>query len=120
MIPSDSATQILASSVMEDVLLGLLVIALGIFGWVAAISRNIRAFQFQISVFIVIWIAGELVDVSQGDSLVSLLGTSSVGSIVHVGAMIFFSVMIWLRFITSRARSRRMVDDEPADYLIDK
>jgi membrane associated rhomboid family serine protease len=117
---SDPTTQTLMSTVMEDVLVGLLIVALGIFAWLATISRNIRAFQFQISVFIIIWIAGELVDMIQGDQLVTLFGTSSMASLIHVGAMIFFSAMIWLRFISARARGRKMVDDVPPDYLIDK
>ena len=117
----DAAAQASISSLMENVLIGLLVGALGIFAWLAAISRNLRAFQFQISIFIIIWIAGELVDLLQGGQIISLLGNSSAGSIVHVGAMIFFSAMIWLRFLTARSKGRKMVDDmPPPDYLIDK
>ena len=37
----------------------LLLAALGIFVWLAAKSKDIRSFQFQISIFIIIWVLGQ-------------------------------------------------------------
>ena len=116
----DTAVQASISAAMENVLIGLLVVALGIFGWLATISRNIRAFQFQISVFIIIWITGELVDMIQSGKFLAAPGIESAGSQIHLGAMIFFSAMIWLRFISARAKGKKIVDEPPADYFIDK
>ena len=116
----DAAAQGAISGIMENVLMGSLFGALGIFAWLAAISRNVRAFQFQISVFIIIWITGELVDLLQKDQPATFLGIDNAGSLIHVCAMIFFSAMIWLRFITARSRGRTVVDEAPPDYLMDK
>src|SRR5581483_5426642 len=42
----------------------LLFAALGLFVWVAATqSKKIRSFQFQLSIFLIIWIAGDLLGV---------------------------------------------------------
>ena len=117
---SEVAMLVTASGIMQNVLVGLLVTALGIFAWLAAISRNVKTFQFQLSVFIIIWIAGELVDLLQGNQMMVGMGMDSLGSAVHLGAMIFFSAMIWLRFVTARARGRKIVEDAPPDYLMDK
>ena len=117
----DAAVQNI-SGVMEGVLIGLLASGLAIFGWLTVISRNPRMFQFQISVFIMIWIAGELVDIMQGNDVLSLMGIGSAASFIHLGAMIFFAAMIWLRFIAARSKGRKLVDDDATSsgYLIDK
>lgn len=92
----------------------LLVIALGIFAWLAARSRNIRSFQFQISLFIVIWIIGELVDLLGEDGAIQLFPTSELGIYVHVLAMAIFSAMIWVRFYLSEKSGKKMADSMQA------
>jgi len=55
--------------VSEYVTLILLFAALGVFIYLAVIARNIRSFQFQISIFIVIWISGELINAFQNSQI---------------------------------------------------
>jgi bacteriorhodopsin len=87
----------------------LLIIAFGIFAWLTAKSRNIRSFQFQISLFIVIWIIGEIVDLL-GDEGVINLSWNDLGMYIHVMAMGMFSAMIWIRFYLSRKGGKKMAD----------
>jgi len=87
----------------------LLIIAFGIFVWLTAKSRNIRSFQFQISLFIVIWIIGEIVDLL-GDEGVINLSSNDLGMYIHVMAMGMFSAMIWIRFYLSKKSGKKMAD----------
>jgi hypothetical protein len=88
----------------------LLVIALGIFVWLTARSRNIKTFQFQISIFILIWITGEIIDLLEEEGVIQLFSTSEIGMYVHVLAMAMFSGMIWIRFYLSEKTGRRIAD----------
>ena len=101
---------------VEDVLfssfgsltLVLLVIAIGIFVWLTARSRNLKSFQFQISVFILIWITGEIIDLLGEERVIQLFSTTEIGMYVHVLAMAMFSGMIWIRFYLSERSGKRM------------
>jgi hypothetical protein len=104
-----------ASIVTHEVIIALLFVALGIFAMVAVKARNIRSFQFQISIFIIVWIAGEMVDVLQDLGMLDVF-SEDFGMQVHLASMIFFSVMIWLRFYYSRSKGRKIVDSPPADF----
>jgi uncharacterized membrane protein SirB2 len=97
------------SSSFGDLTLVLLVIALGIFVWLTARSRNIKSFQFQISMFILIWIIGEIVDLLE-EGVVDLFSTSEIGIYVHVLAMAMFSAMLWIRFYLSEKSGKRISD----------
>jgi hypothetical protein len=88
----------------------LLVIALGIFVWLTARSRNIKSFQFQISVFILIWVTAEIIDLLGEEGVIELFSTSDIGMYVHVLAMAMFSAMIWIRFYLSEKSGKRMAD----------
>jgi bacteriorhodopsin len=88
----------------------LLVIALGIFVWLTARSRNIKTFQFQISIFILIWITGEIIDLLGEEGVIQLFSTSEIGMYVHVLAMAMFSGMIWIRFYLSEKTGKRIAD----------
>jgi hydrogenase/urease accessory protein HupE len=87
----------------------LLVVALGIFAWLAVKSRSVRSFQFQLSLFIVIWIAGEIVDLLH-EQYTMLLPYHNAGLYVHVLAMGLFSAMLWTRFYLSRKSGKKMAD----------
>lgn len=93
-----------------DLTLVLLVIALGIFVWLTARSRNIKSFQFQISLFILIWITGEIVDLLGEEGVVELFSISEIGIYVHVLAMAMFSAMLWIRFYLSEKSGKRIAD----------
>jgi len=97
-------------SLFGSLTLVLLVIALGIFAWLTARSKDIKSFQFQISLFIVIWIIGEMVDLLQEEGIVSLFPLQEMGHYIHVLAMGLFSVMIWTRFYLSKKSGKKMAD----------
>jgi uncharacterized membrane protein SirB2 len=101
---------VLFSSSFGNLTLVLLVIALGIFVWLTARSRNIKSFQFQISMFILIWITGEIVDLLGEEGVIELFSTSEIGMYVHVLAMAMFSGMLWVRFYLSEKSGKRIAD----------
>lgn len=80
------------------------------FVWLTAKSRKIRSFQFQISLFIVIWIIGELMDLLEEEGSIKLLSDSEIGMYVHILAMAMFSAMLWIRFYTSEKSGKKIVD----------
>jgi hypothetical protein len=88
----------------------LLVISLGLFSWSALSSRNIRKFQFQMSIFVLIWIAGEIVRVLHEEGIFTIFGRSEVGMILHTIAMLFFSLMLWIRFYYAKKRVKIMFE----------
>jgi membrane associated rhomboid family serine protease len=101
---------------MHQIVVGLLIVAIGIFGAVAVKSSGIRSFQFQISVFIMIWIVGELVDIMQDLGSFSLYDPE-LGMEIHLASMVFFSVMLWLRFYFARQRQKKIVEASTSDYF---
>jgi hypothetical protein len=103
------------SLIPHELILGLLFVALGIFAIVAAKARNIRSFQFQIAIFIIVWIVGEMVDVLQDLQMLNVFD-DALGMQIHLASMIFFSIMIWLRFYYSRSRGKKIVDSPPPDF----
>ena len=101
---------VLFSSSLGNLTLVLLVTALGIFVWLTARSRNIKSFQFQISIFILIWITGEIVDLLGEEGVVEVFSTSEIGIYLHVLAMAMFSAMLWIRYYLSEKRGKRIAD----------
>ena len=97
-------------STFGSLTLVLLVIALGIFVWLTAMSRNIRSFQFQISIFILIWIIGEIIELLGEEGVIELFSNSELGMYVHVLAMAIFSGMIWIRFYKSEKTGKKLSD----------
>jgi hypothetical protein len=104
-----------SSSIASGLTIILLFIALSIFIWLAVKSRGITTFQFQISVFIIIWILGEIVGVLQDYQIVMLSSIFNwlpdISLQIHLLSMIFLSVMLWLRFYHSERRQKRLIDD---------
>ncbi len=88
----------------------LLVISFGIFAWLTAKSRKIKTFQFQISLFIVIWIIGEIIDLLGEEEAIHLFSTGEIGMYAHVLAMTMFSAMLWIRFYLSEKSGKEMAD----------
>jgi hypothetical protein len=93
----------------------LLFIALSIFIWFAVRSRGITTFQFQISIFIVIWILGEIIGILQEYQMVILSPffnwLPDISLQIHLSSMIFLSVMLWIRFYHSERRQKKLIDD---------
>jgi hypothetical protein len=100
----------------EVILVLLLSCALAIFGAIALKSRRIGSFQFQISVFILIWIVGELAVILQDLGLFTLF-SDEFGMQVHLLSMIFFSVMLWIRLLYSMKKHKKIVDSPPKEFL---
>src|ERR687885_896765 len=96
-------------SSMSYVTLILSLIPLAIFIWLAVKSKNIRAFQFQISVFIALYIIGEIIENTKIAAF-SIL-PPDIGSQIHVGSAIFFTIMVWFRFYYSEKSGKKMVEN---------
>ena len=86
---------------------------LAIFGWLVIRYRNIKNFEFQIFVFIVIYIIGEILEDYKIPSLSASL--PSLGSQLHLIAAAFLAIMLWFRLYYVRSSGHRMIDKlEPA------
>jgi hypothetical protein len=94
---------------MSYVTLILSLIPLAIFVWLAVRSKNIRAFQFQISVFITVYIIGEIIENTKIAAF-SIL-PPDIGSQIHVGSAIFFTIMVWFRFFYAEKSGKKMVEN---------
>ena len=94
----------------------LLFISLGIFGWLVIKSHSIRTFQFQISAFIIIWIAGEIVNIIITVNEIDH-GIEDTGMQIHLVAMVLFAVLLWTRFYYSR-RAGKKIMGESSDYYL--
>ena len=100
---------------MNNITIILLLIALGIFVWQVSRSKSIRSFQFQISIFLVIWILGEIVGNLEDNGIIvfpALQG--NLGLEIHVVSMVLFSLMLWLRFYYSERSGKKMIEDVDA------
>jgi hypothetical protein len=106
-----------SSSIASGLTIILLFIALSIFIWLAVKSRGIATFQFQISIFIVIWILGEIIGILQEYQIVMLSPIFNwlpdISLQIYLLSMIFLSVMLWIRFYYSERRQKRLIDDIP-------
>jgi hypothetical protein len=82
--------------------------SLAIFGWLAVRYRNIRSFEFQISVFIIFYIVGEILE----DYKIPSLSTSLpyIGSQIHIVSAVFLAIILWLRLYYVRRSGRKMID----------
>jgi hypothetical protein len=82
--------------------------SLVIFGWLAVRYRNIRSFEFQISVFIIVYIVGEILE----DYKIPSLSTSLpyIGSQIHIVSAVFLAIILWLRLYYVRRSGRKMID----------
>jgi D-alanyl-lipoteichoic acid acyltransferase DltB (MBOAT superfamily) len=87
---------------MDSFTIILLLAALSIFVWLATRAKKIRSFQFQISIFIIIWVLGQVAGSLQDDGIITLSPLQGdIGLEIHVVSLVFFSIMIWLRFYYS-------------------
>jgi hypothetical protein len=98
--------------IMSNITIILLLVALGIFVWLAARSKNIRSFQFQMSMFLIVWILGEITGIIQDSGIVVFPALQGdIGLEIHVVSMVFFSLMLWLRFFYSERSSNKILED---------
>ena len=96
-----------------DITFTLSLISLIIFVWLAIRSKSIKAFQFQISIFIAVYILGEILE----NNRIAIFSTlpPDIGSQIHVGSAIFFTIMIWFRFYYAEKRGKKMVESSSID-----
>jgi uncharacterized membrane protein YgcG len=102
----DSTSDFLHS--MSDITFILSLIPLIIFVWLAIRSKSIKVFQFQISIFIAVYILGEIIE----NNRIAIFSTlpPDIGSQIHVGSAIFFTIMIWFRFYYAEKRGKKMIE----------
>ena len=101
---------------MNNITIILLLIALGIFVWQVSRSKSIRSFQFQISIFLVVWILGEIVGSLEDNGIMVFPALQeNLGLEIHVVSMVFFSSMLWLRFYYSERSGKKMIEDVDAN-----
>jgi|CXWL01.1.fsa_nt_gi hypothetical protein len=99
---------------LENLTQILLFVAAIIFLWITIKSKSIASFQFQISIFVLIWLAGEMIKFFQQN----YMHHSDLGMQIHLAAMVYLSSMLWLRFYYSKKRGKKLVegldkDDNP-------
>jgi hypothetical protein len=93
---------------MSDITLIMSLVPFIIFVWLAVRSKSIKAFQFQISIFIAVYILGGIIE-SNRIAIFSVL-PPDIGSQIHVGSAIFFTIMIWFRFYHAEKSGKNMVE----------
>jgi hypothetical protein len=64
------------------------------------------------SIFIIIWIVGEIIRFLQEENIFTIFGSGDLGTVLHTLAMIFFSLILWIRFYYSRRSGKQMIDME--------
>jgi hypothetical protein len=87
----------------------LLLAGIAIFGYLAILAKSIKKFQFQLSVFILIWILGEIASQLQSSGVISEDFTG-IGLEIHLISMVFFAVLVWIRFLSSRNQNKNILD----------
>lgn len=98
--------------IVSNITLILLLVALAIFVWLILRSMNVRSFQFQMSIFLIIWILGEIIGGLQDSGIIIFpVLQGDIGLEIHTVSMIFFSVMLWSRLIYSERSDKRMIED---------
>ena len=95
---------------MSDITFILSLIPLVIFIWLAIRSKSIKAFQFQISIFIAVYILGEIIE----NNRIAIFSTlpPDIGSQIHIGSAIFFTIMVWFRFYYAEKRGKKMIESD--------
>jgi hypothetical protein len=96
---------------MSNITVILLFVALGMFVWLVARSKSIRSFQFQMSLFLVFWVLGEIAGSLQVSGIIVFTALQGdIGLEIHVVSMVFFSIMLWLRFYYSERSGKNMIE----------
>lgn len=108
---TQSTTDLLFSG--TGLTLVILFVLLAIFGWLAVRYRNIRSFESQMYIFIIVYIVGEIIEDYKIPSLSTL---PYIGSQIHIVSAVFLAIILWLRLYYVRRSGRKMIDNlEPAE-----
>jgi uncharacterized membrane protein len=92
----------------------LILIPLIIFIWLAIKSRNIKSFQFQIMIFILLYFIGQVIENNNTSVFFSML-PKDFGSQIHFIAAAFFTIMMLFRFYYANLRKKKMIDNHSDD-----
>ena len=105
MIQIHSEISFLFSSILTIIML---LVTMAIFGFLTARYRNIRRFVFQLSIFILLYIIGEIFEVYKFPAISTLL--PYIGPQFHITAALFLAIMLWLRLYSGRRNEYKMID----------
>jgi hypothetical protein len=83
-------------------------ISLGIFVLLAIKSKTVKSFQSQISIFISVYVAGELLELAPIQSITGL--PPELGSQIHLGATLVITTIMWSRLFYSNEIVKKLVD----------
>jgi hypothetical protein len=86
----------------------ILFVSLVIFGMLTIRYRNIKNFEFQVFVFIAIYIVGEILENYKIPSLSGSL--PYLGSQLHLIAAAFLAMILWIRLYYVRSSGRKTID----------
>ena len=89
----------------------LLLIPLIIFIWLAVKSKNIKSFQFQLMIFILMYFIGQVIENNDNSVFISML-PKDFGTQIHVSAAAFFTIVMLFRFYYANSRKRKMIDND--------
>jgi hypothetical protein len=105
MIQIHSEISFLFSSILTIIML---LATIAIFGFLTARYRNIRRFEFQLSIFILLYIIGEIFELYK----FPILSTSLpyIGPQFHITSALFLAIMLWLRLYSGRRNEYKMID----------
>ena len=105
----------LTSFPINDVTLALLLASLVVFAWLAIKSRDIKSFQFQFSLFILIMVLGQVI-YELPDKFAQIPASfEDIGYHIHLVSMVFLSLMLWIRFYYSKKSGKRMIENIDED-----
>ena len=98
---------------MSGLTLIILFMSLAVFGWLAIRYRNIRSFEFQISIFITTYVVGEIIE---DYKMPFLSAFPYIGSQIHIASAVLLAMILWLRLYSARKGGRSMIDKvEPVE-----
>jgi L-lactate permease len=92
----------------------LILIPLIIFIWLAIKSKNIKSFQFQLMVFILMYFIGQIIENNDNTIFISMF-PKDFGSQIHVIAAVFFTIMMLFRLYNANTSKKKIVDDHRDD-----
>lgn len=101
--------------ISANITLILLIVSVGIFGGLAIQSRKIKSFQFQMSVFIIMWLGSEIIGVLARADILNVSLYESIGHQIHLASMATISVIFWMRFYFSTRKGKKFIDEIPTD-----
>lgn len=89
----------------------LLLIALSIFVYLAFSAKSFKKFQFQFSIFIIIWIISEIVNLMPQSWFDNISEYKLMGLQIHLASMLFFGLLIWIRYLVSKGENKKILDN---------